>query len=557
MAPADWKPRIEQGGESEAAVAYKKPDGVGTAGQVPGPGCGPAAAHRWVGGGAAEAHQAGAVLDGYLAYAVQDEPVQERVIPLDDPGPASTLTGVNIALAVRRAPPLVGRWPRLLVLYGVIFPPAAVLTAIAFWPMWQDRPVLALGSSLLSLALLAAGILLLDEPAQQGPAIMLIGSSALLTAGWLDNWHAGPLPLISVPASPLGIVLASWAMFRYPNAPREVRVGLRFFLLIFVWLAVGEIASIVVARPRWAGFPASTWWPTLLPDHPAYTVISEIVDVGGVVFAVAYMFLWIRRWRRSRGISRGLAVPVAVAASVTCGITIVELVAAALVAGHQTMERIYAVEAYLQIAVPVAFVVSVLRRRFARTRIVELLLHLRGPARASSVTDALRTVFEDPDLEVIDSVPGPGGADDTSDAGRPGDGRLRLPVMSSSGEQLALILADPSLSANDEMVQAAVAASSFALENARLDTALQEQLQEVRESRLRIIEAGITERRKLERDLHDGTQQRLLALKIMLAAAEADLADDGPRPSSAGSGLSWAMCSTSSGTWPTGFTPLP
>ena len=393
--------------------------------------------------------------------------------------------------------------------------------------MWQNRPVLALGNGLLSLALLAAGILLLDEPAQQGPAIMLIGSSALLTAGWLDNWHAGPLPLISVPASPLGIVLASWAVFRYPNAPREVRVGLRFFVLIFVWLAAGEIASIVVARPRWAGFPASTWWPTLLPDHPAYTAVSEIVDVGGVVFAVAYMFLWIRRWRRSRGISRGLAVPVAVAASVTCGITIVELIAAALVAGHQTMERIYAVEAYLQIAVPVAFLISVLRRRFARTRIVELLLRLRGPARASSVTDALRTVFEDPDLEVIECMPGFRAADEGSGADRPGDGRLRLPVMSSSGEQLALILADPSLSANDEMVQAAVAASSFALENARLDTALREQLQEVRESRLRIIEAGITERRKLERDLHDGTQQRLLALKIMLAAAEADLADDG------------------------------
>ena len=316
-------------------------------------------------------------------------------------------------------------------------------------------------------------------------------------------------------------------MFRYPNAPQEVRVGLRFFVLIFVWLAVGEIASIVVARPRWAGFPASTWWPTLLPDHPAYTVISEIVDVGGVVFAVAYMFLWIRRWRRSRGISRGLAVPVAVAASVTCGITIVELIAAALVVSHQTMERIYAVEAYLQIAVPVAFLISVLRRRFARTRIVELLLHLRGPARASAVTDALRIVFEDSDLEVIDCVPGSRAADDGSCADRRGDGRLRLPITSSSGERLALILADPSLSANDEMVQAAVAASSFALENARLDTALREQLQEVRESRLRIIEAGVTERRKLERDLHDGTQQRLLALKIMLAAAEADLADDG------------------------------
>ena len=94
--------------------------------------------------------------------------------------------------------------------------------------------------SFLSLALLAAGILLLDEPGQGRSAGMLMGSSALLTAGWLDNWHVGPLPLISVPASPLGIVLASWAMFCYPNSPGEQRAGRRFFTVIFAWLLIGR-----------------------------------------------------------------------------------------------------------------------------------------------------------------------------------------------------------------------------------------------------------------------------------------------------------------------------
>src|SRR5262249_4769055 len=146
---------------------------------------------------------------------------------------ARRLAKVSIALTLGRTRPLSVRgWPRLLLLYGMIFPPAAVLTTVAFWPMWQNRPVLALGNEFLSLALLAAGILLLDEPAQERPAIMLIGSSALLTAGWLDNWHAGPLPLISVPASPLGIVLASWAMFCYPNSPSELQAGRRFFVII-------------------------------------------------------------------------------------------------------------------------------------------------------------------------------------------------------------------------------------------------------------------------------------------------------------------------------------
>lgn len=421
-------------------------------------------------------------------------------------------------------------WPRLLLLYGLIFPPSAVLTAVAFWPMWQNRPLLALGNVVLSLALLAAGILLLDEPAQQSSAIMLMGASALLTAGWLDNWHVGPLPLISVPASPLGIVLASWAMFCYPNSPSEMRSGRRFFAFVFTWLLIGEIASLIVSRPQWYGFLPTAWWPDLHPDHSLFTVASQAVGMGGIIFAVAYMLLWIGRWRSSRGISRALVLPVAIAASIICAATIVELAAVALSVGQATVERIYTIESYLQILVPAAFVVSVLRRRFTRTRIAEMLLRLRGPSRASSVTDALRDVFEDPALEVIGWAAGtPLSANSAMTAPqhayRHGNNRLCLPVTSSSGDQLAVILADPSLSPQDDLVRAAVAASSFALENAQLEAALRTQLQEVSDSRLRIIEAGITERRRLERDLHDGAQQRLLALKIMLATAESGTSD--------------------------------
>ncbi len=75
-------------------------------------------------------------------------------------------------------------------------------------------------------------------------------------------------------------------------------------------------------------------------------------------------------------------------------------------------------------------------------------------------------------------------------------------------------------------MRAAVAASSFALENAQLEAVLADQLQEVRESRRRIIQAGIVERRRLEHDLHDGIQQGLQGLHVMLAAAEADTADE-------------------------------
>jgi signal transduction histidine kinase len=403
-----------------------------------------------------------------------------------------------------------------------------VLVYTAFWPMWEGQPLLALGSSALSMALLSAGILLLDEPGQRVPASMLTASSALLAAGWLNTWRVGPLPLISVPASPVGTILAAWAMFRYQSSQRERRASNWFFTVMLAFFVAGEFFRIAVSTPQWNDFTAAAWWPGLTASQHLFDAGSEVLACAGVGFAVSYMILWLTRWKRSHGIARRLALPVAAAASVSCVIIIVELVAALLSVSGHAMDVIYTVEAYLEIGVPAAFVVSVLRRRFARARITDLLLRLRGPERASSITDALRDVLEDPALEVIGWVPGmrPGDAGHALAAESADEGRLRLPVTASSGVRLAVILADPSLSASDDLVRAAVAASAFALENAQLEAVLADQLREVRESRRRIISAGIAERRRLEHDLHDGIQQGLQGLHVMLAAAAADTTDE-------------------------------
>jgi signal transduction histidine kinase len=443
----------------------------------------------------------------------------------------TAFTAVVAGTAARRPKASALRaWSRLQVLYGVICPPAAALIILAFWPMWRDRPLLALASVVLSMALLSAGILLLDEPSQQPSAGMLIGASVLLTAGWLNNWRAGPLPLISVPASVAGIMLAAWAMYSYPHSPNEKRAGRRFFGTVLGFLLAAEVACILVSRPQWWDFPASAWWPSLMPNRGAFQAVSLLFDLAGVGFAVAYMLLWLGRWRRSRGISRRLAKPVATAASVTCAATAVELVATALSVSPHAMNAIFTVEAYLQIGVPAAFVVSVLQRRFARTRVADLILHLRGPARASSITGALREILEDSELEVVLLEPS-GQAPPT--AGQPSAGTLvstrgrsGLPVTATSGDQLAVIVADPALSMEDDLVRAAVAATAFALENAQLEAALTDRLREVHQSRLRIIQAETTERRRLERDLHDGTQQRLVAISIMLGAAGTDTTEE-------------------------------
>ena len=78
---------------------------------------------------------------------------------------------------------------------------------------------------------------------------------------------------------------------------------------------------------------------------------------------------------------------------------------------------------------------------------------------------------------------------------------------------------DPSLLDEAGTVQACAAAAQLALENARLQAELFAQLGEVRASRARIVSAGDAERRRIERDLHDGAQQRSLGIRLSLRLA--------------------------------------
>jgi len=84
------------------------------------------------------------------------------------------------------------------------------------------------------------------------------------------------------------------------------------------------------------------------------------------------------------------------------------------------------------------------------------------------------------------------------------------------GDRLAVIVHEEDLLDQPALLEAAGSAARLALENARLQAELRAQLVELRESRARILRAGDDERRRLERDLHDGAQQRLLALGMGL-----------------------------------------
>jgi signal transduction histidine kinase len=96
-------------------------------------------------------------------------------------------------------------------------------------------------------------------------------------------------------------------------------------------------------------------------------------------------------------------------------------------------------------------------------------------------------------------------------------------LIARDGEPVAALLFDPLLRAEPELVDAITAAAAIALENDRLQVELKARLQELQESRTRMVEAGQRERQRLERNLHDGAQQRLVALSLELGRLEASL----------------------------------
>ncbi|WP_051325053.1 sensor histidine kinase [Candidatus Solirubrobacter pratensis] len=102
----------------------------------------------------------------------------------------------------------------------------------------------------------------------------------------------------------------------------------------------------------------------------------------------------------------------------------------------------------------------------------------------------------------------------------PGSGRTWTAV-ERDGRRVAAIIHDAALDTTAELVQAAAAASSLAIDNERLKADLAARVEELRVSRLRIIEAGDAARRRIERDLHDGAQQQLVALALELRVLRA------------------------------------
>jgi signal transduction histidine kinase len=180
-------------------------------------------------------------------------------------------------------------------------------------------------------------------------------------------------------------------------------------------------------------------------------------------------------------------------------------------------------------AVPLALELGLLRSRLARAAVAALVVELGRTRAPGKLREALARALHDPSLSVAYWLPEQRRYVDVD--GNP----LQLPTEGASrtativereGQRVAALVHDASLRDDPALVEAVCAAAGLALENERLQAELRARLDDLQASRARIVEAADEERRRIERNLHDGTQQRLVSISMALGLAESKVASD-------------------------------
>jgi Histidine kinase len=180
--------------------------------------------------------------------------------------------------------------------------------------------------------------------------------------------------------------------------------------------------------------------------------------------------------------------------------------------------------------VPYLFLAGLVRGRWIRGRGVDALISGLGESRRDGGLRAeLAEALGDPSVELAYWLPNSRQHVDHDghpvELPPPDSGRAVTPV-ERDGRRIAAIVHDPVLLDDVEQVRAAGAAAGLALENERLDAELRAKVEELRASRSRLVEVGLSQRRRLERDLHDGAQQRLVSLALTLRLAQEQMDRD-------------------------------
>jgi signal transduction histidine kinase len=381
--------------------------------------------------------------------------------------------------------------------------------------------VLALLSSWITIAYVLCGLIAwLRRPASRfGPLMIAAGFGSFLTD---LSWITSDVPFtIGHALDLLPPVLFLHVFLAYPNG--RLRSHFERGLIVSAYSTAIGLQLVGMAL---GGFGPHNLLE-IASDSGAGLAVMRLQLAAISAFCLCGVgILAARRRRAGRPLRRSLALLIDTFA---LGLVMIAFLLVSYAFGGPLVAEIrWATFVILGVA-PIVLLIGFLHDRLARSAVGELLLELRADATPVDLRDALARALRDPSLTLAYWLPEFGSYADHD--GRPvelpnPDGRRAMRLIDREGTRVAALLHDPALEDEPELLAAVTAAAGITLENARLNVELRARVEELRGSRARIVEAGHRERQRLERNLHDGAQHRLVALSLQLSLLEEQLAGD-------------------------------
>ena len=403
------------------------------------------------------------------------------------------------------------------------------------WLAWLAPGFSRAASSLATLALLfaagwslmlaGAGTLWRHGPLPKGVALLAAGF------GWFISEWVNP---ISAPAVifTLGLLLANaWPAplvhavldeGRTTGSRRARRLVLAVaYLTCFGVLGVLPTLAFDPVTSRCSLCPANL---LAVASDPGLVAAATRLGYGLQavwVFGALALIVWglVRASAIERRRTAVVQVPAAIALA-AAGVGGVYSIPRGLVSNDPIDIALWSVAAVALVVVGAGEAAGWLRRRQARQRVARLALELATAPAAGELAPALGRELGDPTFEVLYPLDD-GRLVDAAGVSKviPADSIRNTTHVRRGGYPVAVLVHRADLAYDTERITDAVDAARLALENERLHAQSQARLIELRESRTQIVTAADAERRRLEHDLHDGSQQRLLALAIDIAIA--------------------------------------
>jgi signal transduction histidine kinase len=381
----------------------------------------------------------------------------------------------------------------------------AILLALAIDSVGgHHRDLIAIFGPLIGGAFIGTGLLAwMRRPENRFGALMVALGFAYCLSGLIVTTQPWPfiagLALIAVPYALLFHILLA-----FPTGRIESRGARALAAAAYAVATAGWWLCMVFEDTTRLGVPAN---PLLISDQPDLFKVLANARLAIVAALIAALFAVLAR-RRRRG-----SMWVYLSGGLVLALYAVWAVLGVLGASMSLQEGLERARVVALALVPFAFLAGLLRSKVAGAAAVSELVVRLGGSRHGSLRDELAEALGDPSLELAYWTP-TGWVDASGAPFIVAEGRASTPV-----ENVALLVHDASVAEERERVSAVVGAAALALENERLAAELRASVKELRASRARIVKTADAARRAIERDLHDGAQQQLVALALSLRLA--------------------------------------